>query len=381
MNDLFDVLNLKSNHDDENDHKIHESLKLAFSIINSATDVIIICEAEPIDEPGPRIVYVNDVFVKKTGYSAEEVLGNTPRILQGPKTDRTTLRRIRDAMEKWQPICEDVLNYKKNGEEFWISLSIFPIADENGKFTHWVSIQRNIKDSKQHEAKLLSAKADLLIANEELTFQNEEEANRAAELLILNTVINKRDSDLRFILDNSPIAIRMTSKVTGLLVFVNKRYCDLSELLAQDLMGINPKGLYLVEQDNDGLSEEPPSADGMRSKLVKLTLNNKFKWALKSSIEMEYENEPVYLDWLFEVTEQKTLERKLMDTQERLNFSFEGSGDGMWDWDNTNGEVVYSKQWKSMLGYGESELKDDFKEWQMRVHPDDVAKAMSDIQA
>lgn len=96
---------------------------------------------------------------------------------------------------------------------------------------------------------------------------------------------------------------------------------------------------------------------------------------------MEYENEPVYLDWLYEVTEQTTLEKKLMDTQERLNFSFEGSGDGMWDWDTSNGEVVYSKQWKSMLGYGESELKDDFKEWERRVHPDDVAKAIYDIHA
>lgn len=215
MNDLFDALNLKSNHDDENHHKIHESLKLAFSIINSATDVIIICEAEPIDEPGPRIVYVNDVFEKNTGYSAEEVLGKTPRILQGPKTSRATLRRILDAMEKWQPICEDILNHKKNGEEFWINLSIFPIADKNGKFTHWVSIQRNIKDSKQHETTLLSAKADLLISKEELTFQNEEEVNRTDELLTLNAEINQRDLDLRFILDNSPIAIRMTNKVTG----------------------------------------------------------------------------------------------------------------------------------------------------------------------
>ena len=79
-----------------------------------------------------------------------------------------------------------------------------------------------------------------------------------------------------------------------------------------------------------------------------------------------------------ELTEQVV---KLLEVQERLNFSFEGSGDGMWDWDAVTGAVIYSKQWKSMLGYDELELKSDFKEWEQRVHPDDLPKAMSDIQA
>ena len=381
MNDIFSAVKLKSNQDDNNHPTSHESLKFASKIINSANDVIIICEAEPIGESGPRIVYVNDAFVSTTGYSAEEVAGKTPRILQGPKTDLAALRRIRDALTKWQPICVDVLNYKKNGEEFWVSLSIFPIANDNGWFTHWISIQRSIKDNKQHEAELLFAKAELLTSNEKLTLQNEEKAKRTSELLILNAVVNKHDSDLRFILENSPIAIHITSKVTGLLVFVNKRYCDLTELLASDLIGINPKKLYVIEQDCDGLIEALPNADGMRSKLVKLTINDKFKWVLTSGNEMVYGNEPVSLDWLYEVTEQKTLEKALMETQERLNFSFEGSGDGTWDWDTTNNKVIYSKQWKSMIGYGESELKDDFNEWETRVHQDDLPKVISDIQA
>lgn len=385
MNDLFDALNLTSNDDgdsNENHHKVHASLKLALNIINSATDVIMICEAEPIDEPGHRIVYVNDIFESKTGYSAEEVLGKTPRILQGPKTDRATLRRIREALMKWEPSCEDLLNYTKSGEEFWVSLSIFPITDENGNYTHWVSIRRDIKDSKLQEANLLSAKADLQVSNEELISKNERDANRNAELLRLNAITKKHDLDLHFILDNSPIAIRMTNKVSGLLVFVNKKYCELTELLAEELIEINPEKLPVLEQDDEGLSNESPCADGIISKLVKITHNNnKVKWALKSGIEMLYENEPVYLDWLYEVTEQKTLERELLDTQERLNFSFDGSGDGMWDWDAITGEVVFSKQWKTMIGYDESEIKGDFKEWQSRVHPDDIAKAMSDIQA
>jgi diguanylate cyclase (GGDEF)-like protein/PAS domain S-box-containing protein len=127
------------------------ALKLALQVINSSSDIIVISEASLIDKPGPRIVYVNEAFVRETGYSVEEVIGKTPRILQGPKTDQATSRRIRAALEKWQPIREEVLNYKKNGETFWQSLNIFPVADDGGHFTHWVAIQHNITERKLAE--------------------------------------------------------------------------------------------------------------------------------------------------------------------------------------------------------------------------------------
>ncbi|MBU3544321.1 EAL domain-containing protein [Polynucleobacter sp. MWH-Mekk-B1] len=128
-----------------------DTLKLALRVIDSASDIILIAEAEPIEEPGPRIVYVNKAFVNETGFSASEVIGKTPRILQGPKTDKVTIGRISAALKKWQPIREEVLNYKKNGEEFWQELNIFPVTDQSGRYTHWVSIQRNISARKTSE--------------------------------------------------------------------------------------------------------------------------------------------------------------------------------------------------------------------------------------
>ena len=128
-----------------------DTLKLALRVIDSASDIIIISEAEPIEEPGPRIVYVNKAFVNETGFSASEVIGKTPRILQGPKTDKVTIGRICAALKKWQPIREEVLNYKKNGEEFWQELNIFPVTAQSGRYTHWVSIQRNISARKTSE--------------------------------------------------------------------------------------------------------------------------------------------------------------------------------------------------------------------------------------
>ena len=70
------------------------------AIVQNAKDVVIVTKSNPIDEPGQEIVYVNDAFTEVTGYSAEEVMGKTPRILQKDGTDREELARIREVFEK-----------------------------------------------------------------------------------------------------------------------------------------------------------------------------------------------------------------------------------------------------------------------------------------
>ena len=195
MNSFTDYINsISKASGSKGKHK--RSADLAANIINASNEAIIVCEAEPIDEPGPRIVYVNNAFEKVTGYSSKEVLGKTPRILLGPKTSKAALKRIHDALKKWQPIREELLNYKKNGDEVWISLTIFPIVNESGWFTHWISIQRNITEAKLRELELLSDKEELAIANQELNFQNGEKEKRSAELVIANKELNEIEKSL-----------------------------------------------------------------------------------------------------------------------------------------------------------------------------------------
>jgi PAS domain S-box-containing protein len=126
----------------DTDGKSAATVRLFVEAIERAADSFLVTEAEPINRPGPRISYVNDAFTRMTGYKREEVIGESPRILQGPKTDQAALNRIRIALETWQPVREELINYRKDGSEFWVDISIFPIANESGWYTHWVSIQR-----------------------------------------------------------------------------------------------------------------------------------------------------------------------------------------------------------------------------------------------
>ncbi|MEX1221120.1 MAG: PAS domain S-box protein [Idiomarina sp.] len=134
--------------------KEQEQLKLLRTAVSRLNDVIIITEAEPVQEPGPRVVFVNEAFERKTGYTANEILGKTPRILQGPGTQGSELDKIRAALKKWQSVRAKVLNYTKDGREIWLELDIVPIADDTGWYTHWVAVERDVTREHRMEQQL-----------------------------------------------------------------------------------------------------------------------------------------------------------------------------------------------------------------------------------
>lgn len=132
-------------------------LKLLESAITNTNDVVVISEAESYDASGPRIIYVNEAFTTLTGYLPSEVIGKTPRIVQGPKTDAKELERLKYHMNNFEACEVTLINYKKTGEEYWVNLSVNPVADETGKVTHWVSLQRDVTDKKQQEINMMKA--------------------------------------------------------------------------------------------------------------------------------------------------------------------------------------------------------------------------------
>ncbi|MEC4266052.1 PAS domain S-box protein, partial [Flagellimonas halotolerans] len=121
-----------------------QRLKLLESVITHTTDAVMITEAEPIDEPGPRILYVNQSFTRMTGYAPEEVIGKSPRILQGPESNKEELAKLGKALRNWEPCEITTINYKKGGTPFWVNFSVVPVADEAGWYTHWIAIERDV---------------------------------------------------------------------------------------------------------------------------------------------------------------------------------------------------------------------------------------------
>lgn len=145
-----------------------QRLKLLESVITNTKDAVLITEAEPFDQPGPKIVYVNDSFTRMTGYTAAEVIGKTPRILQGKNSDWNELSRLSQSIKKWEPCEITTINYKKNGDEFWINFALTPVADENGRFTHWISIERDVTEKMQMQIQKEKMMQDIVQRNKNL---------------------------------------------------------------------------------------------------------------------------------------------------------------------------------------------------------------------
>jgi len=95
---------------------------------------------------------VSPAYTRISGYSAEEVIGRRPgEFLHGRDTDPDTRARIRAALEREEPVREEILNYRKDGRPFWVELSIVPIRDRDGRLAHWASIQRETTERRQME--------------------------------------------------------------------------------------------------------------------------------------------------------------------------------------------------------------------------------------
>ena len=120
--------------------------------VDASLDPVLITEAEPQDEPGPRIVFANEAFIRESGYSAAEVIGRSPRFLQGADTAPAARDNIRRALKAWLPIRQEILNYKKDGTANLIELNIAPVADSTGFFTHWISYQRDLTGRREAES-------------------------------------------------------------------------------------------------------------------------------------------------------------------------------------------------------------------------------------
>ncbi|WP_275615340.1 PAS domain S-box protein [Flagellimonas yonaguniensis] len=124
--------------------KEEHQLKLLESVVTHANDAVMITDAGLLEGKGPKIVYVNRSFTQMTGYKPEEVIGKTPDILRGPKTDKEELERFYKTLSKGEPCEVLITNYRKNGMPYWINIAASPVKDIKGVVSHYIAIQRDV---------------------------------------------------------------------------------------------------------------------------------------------------------------------------------------------------------------------------------------------
>jgi PAS domain S-box-containing protein len=129
---------------------VRPDLDVLFAAVEATGEAVLITSAE-LNEPGPRIEYANPAFTRMTGYAPREVLGRSPRLLQGPGTERAVLDRMRAALAVGEPFQGEAVNYRKDGSAYVVEWLITPLRDAEGRIVRWVSAQRDITERRAYE--------------------------------------------------------------------------------------------------------------------------------------------------------------------------------------------------------------------------------------
>jgi len=105
-------------------------------------DSVMVTEATN-DQGNSKIVFVNQRFTDLTGYAADEVIGKTPGLLQGPGTEKTVTDRLVEEVSNGQTFHGSTINYRKDGSSFHIEWKVTPVK-QNGRVTHYLAVQREL---------------------------------------------------------------------------------------------------------------------------------------------------------------------------------------------------------------------------------------------
>ncbi len=131
-------------------------LRLLETAIDVLAEGVMITDAH-LDPPGPRILFVNPAMTRITGYAADELVGRTPRILQGPNTSRAETKRLRQLLSQGQTYVGQNVNFRKDGSPYEVELQISPVRDDAGSIVSFVSTHRDISQQKQAEERARQA--------------------------------------------------------------------------------------------------------------------------------------------------------------------------------------------------------------------------------
>ncbi len=143
-------------HDITADQNAQDELARLSLVASSTDNLVIISGADGYAE------WVNQAFERRTGYLLAEVIGKKPgSLLQGPETSQATVQRIREGLSQGRSVREEILNYTKTGEPYWVNLQINPVLDSQGELSRLVSVQSDISERKRQEQQILEHNTQL----------------------------------------------------------------------------------------------------------------------------------------------------------------------------------------------------------------------------
>ncbi|HMI65909.1 MAG TPA: PAS domain S-box protein [Cyclobacteriaceae bacterium] len=333
---------------------MEEDLKGAASSLFEFQNAIYRSSIVSIADRRGDITFVNDNFVKISGYPREELIGQNHRIINSGYHHKSFWVDMWKTISNGEIWRKEVKNKAKDGSYYWVDTFVMPFLNEDGRIREFLSIRNDITERKK----------------------NVEELNRN-----------------QFFLEKASEAAKIgywTSEpgvINGKLTW-SKEVFNIFQLDEADFDGrIDTFYRFIHPEDRARVAEMSLSATAgdqvydIDHRIVRL--NGEVRWVNeRAQVVRNGENEVLLMVGIIQdITERKTIEGVLREYNDRYEILSKATNDVIWDWDIVNDKVLYNHAMQTVLGYAELEIKSTRAWWDERFHPDDHERVLMEMES
>jgi len=307
-----------------------------------------------VEETGQfRYLRNNKTHQKATGIRLEDLQGKSPQELLGIEFGNKIAENYRQCLDSEQPFTYEETLALPGGVRTWLT-TLTPVWENNSP-SYIVGSSMDITEQKR-------TKEDL-----------------------------KRNKDqYQSLVNNIPgITYRCKIDANWTMLFLSSNVDTVSGYSAREILNNNEisYGQLIYKEDREKVRKAV--LNGVENKMpweLEYRIRHKdgtLRWAYeKGRCVYDNQNNPLYLDgFILDISPRKKMEKELKESELRFSVAIDGTQAGVWDWNTINNEVIYSTQWKRMLGYEDDEVEDKFEGWKRLWHPEDaqtIQKAITD---
>ncbi|MCQ8130103.1 PAS domain S-box protein [Methylomonas rivi] len=336
---------------DISEQRLHEQ-----SLRDSERNFRLLAEAMPqivwITDADGRNIFLNQQWVNYTGLPLEESYGDNWIVPFHPDDQKTIWSGWQHAVHHQTEYSVECRIRRQDGEYRWWLIRGVPVRNEYGETEKWFGTCTDIHDLK-----------------------------------ITGLALQESEQRYRQLFEANPLPVWLCDPQTGAILDANQATTACYGYSHAELLEMKCKELALPNEPHDKFFEQTsPTTTLLGEAINHLGVRQHRRkdggkiWVEQFQHALPLQDRCIEVMLARDISAQIQAEQKLQESEARWQFALEGSDLGVWDWNIANGEVFFSKVWKSMLGCDENEIPNCFEGWQTRIHPDDVDRVSETLE-